>query len=467
MRHVLCIAAGQLQPKKSNNEVNRRNRYLNYGLLSIASSLERAGYNPIVIHGNFDNPIVTFNQCAESGLTESEHPVLISIPSFYAVPWAKQFTQLVKQTYPSIKIIAGGRWVVGNRPDLLKQLLPSVDHIFGGLADVNLADLLQHFPDEPSKGHTKSDKRPALNHSLLKDRLLYQPSLEVSRGCGMGCEFCQEKDELLLPLKSPEDIILECDQTVIQDDLRSMSPYFQASMFVPNSNWIDSLKKQREAYNLSFLWRTEGRVDTIKPIHIKDLAEAGLKVLDLGLESASHRQLLRMKKTSNPEQYLNNASHLIDEAAHCGVHVKINVMLTAGETLHDIEETVQWLDARQKNITGVSVGPEIVFGWPEETSDYKQYLQTIGASINHSPVRGITHLNLSEEVNYAESIELSNEISRRFMTAADYFYLKAFSYFERGYTYDDFIKDVKNTEEELSFDISEIDETTNRFLQTA
>lgn len=85
MTSVIRVAAGQVSTKKLNNEVNRRHRYRNYGLLSLATILKHRGVNPVVIHGHFDPPEITVQQALFLGLRETELPVLISLPSFYAV----------------------------------------------------------------------------------------------------------------------------------------------------------------------------------------------------------------------------------------------------------------------------------------------------------------------------------------------------------------------------------------------
>ena len=87
MTRVICVGAGQSSTKKLNNEVNRRHRYLNYGLLSIASTLKHRGADPIVLHGHFDHPAVTVKHALSLGMQETKLPILISLPSFYAVDW--------------------------------------------------------------------------------------------------------------------------------------------------------------------------------------------------------------------------------------------------------------------------------------------------------------------------------------------------------------------------------------------
>lgn len=226
-------------------------------------------------------------------------------------------------------------------------------------------------------------------------------------------------------------------------------------MFTPNRKWSIQLKEQLVEEGLKIKWRTEARIDSIKPENLEYLSEAGLSVLDLGLESASHQQLLSMKKTENPQKYLDRASKLIVKAYELGIKVKINILLYAGETKKTLKETEDWLEKHKTYITGVSIGPVTVYGWDEDTSVYMDALETLGASIYRSST-GIKYLNLSTEITFDESIEISRQLSQKFMTKENFFFLKSFSYLPRDYKYENFLTDLDKVENknDLSFSIN-------------
>ena len=459
MVQVICISAGQLSTKKANNRLNRRNQYLNYGLLSLASVLKRSGLVPRVIHGHFSAPSETLKTALAYGLAESSLPVLLSIPSFYAVAWAREFIVEAKSLLPFLRFIVGGRWVIGNRPDLLKGLLPEADLISPGLAEDHIVELLTrekvlHF-GEVSRGLSNAT---CLDYSLLHERHLYQPSIEIARGCGMGCSFCQEKDEKLQALKSPGVLVDELKSTLLVDDLIEMTPYVETSMFVPNKRWADGLGEALAQAGMVVKWRTEGRVDSIKPELIPILATSGMSVLDLGLESASPTQLLRMQKTRDPEKYLERASRLLLACAENKVKVKVNILLFAGENDDTIAQTLDWLEAHRECIYGVSASPVIVFGWPDEAKAYLNTLAQFGATRDHSPCSGVTHINLSERVSYEDSLALARLISSRFMRAGRYYKLKSFSYYPRTYTFNDFLLDMASEAGSHSFSTAFLEE---------
>jgi hypothetical protein len=444
---VFCISAGQLVTKKADHSIHRKNRYLNYGLLSLATILKNNGFETIQIQGGFDTPNDTFDTSITEGLMTSDYPILISIPSFYAISWVNRFINLIKTALPRKKVIIGGRWVIDDEVTLMKELVPLADIIFPGTAEEHILKLLTNNPLKSSQENHNNQ----LDYSLLHQRHLYQPNLEVSRGCGMGCNFCQEKDERLTNLKSPKIIVSESYKTILFDNLIPMNLYFEASLFASKEEWIDELIKHRYHTGQNFKWRTEARVDSIKVSHLKKLKLAGLEVIDLGLESADFNQLINMNKTKRPEKYLSQASRIIEEAHRNNIKVKINVLLFAGENDKSVTSTMDWLDKHRDAITGVSVGPVIVFGWPNKIKPYLNELSLLGASVSHQPITGITHLDLSSTIDYKSSIDISTMIGQRYTTSEDYFYLKSFSYFARNYTFEQFNSDCKGIEEQLNF----------------
>ncbi|TMP88699.1 radical SAM protein [Pseudoalteromonas ruthenica] len=457
MEKVFCISAGQLQTKKRDLLVHRRNRYLNYGLLSLASILKRNGFNTIQIQGNFDSPEHTLSLCIDHGILRSNAPVLVSIPSFYAIAWTNRFLTELKRLSPKKKIIIGGRWVVDGQIEDMKGLVPLADIVCDGVAESRILKLVTGNENATQLYSDKSEisQDTSLDYTLLHERNLYQPSIEISRGCGMKCSFCQERDEPLTPLKDPRIILKEAQSTFMDDGLTPMNFYLEASLFASNQEWSEQLEFEVSNSSIPrFNWRTEARVDSIRVKHLEYLYRAGLRVLDLGLESASCNQLIAMNKSVKPKNYLAKASELIKAAHNLGIMVKVNILLYAGETLATIDETLTWLDIHAHYITGVSVGPVIVFGWESKVKSYLRELSLLGASVASKPITGITHINLSEEIDYEKSLELAAWIGKRYCDEKDYFALKSFSYFSRDYDFDEFLSDSKPVSEQLNYRIS-------------
>lgn len=458
-KRVFLVSAGMDRPKKRDNPFARQHYYLNYGLLGLATILKSAGFDPIVVHGLFHNPESVLDRLKSLGLDNSDTPVLLSLPSFYSVPWASRFCKKVIEDFPHQKFVVGGRWVVNGRAEWIASQIPNVSLVVYGTAENKISNIVTNCLNRALPGPGIEDLRNDSNaspdqveYSLLDEALLFNPSIEVSRGCGRGCVFCEEKDVKRQPLKSPLSIVRQAGALVDFYKTASITPYFEASLFLANHHWINELIRLRSESKMDFLWRCETRVDTITQETLELLAKSGLKVVDLGLESTSKIQLLRMSKTPRPDDYLRKADVILRQAKECGIWMKVNVLLFPGETLQTLNETVQWIGDRKDCIKGVSVGSTIVYGLRHEVTHLLEYYESLGAypSVEeHEQIEGVTRLNISRKIDLHTAEQLSIEVSKQFMNARDYYDLKAFSYFSRAYLYEDFLKDLNQTNSDM------------------
>ncbi|EMJ4935768.1 radical SAM protein [Pseudomonas nitroreducens] len=453
---VVFVSAGMLSPKKRDHMLARRQLYLNYGVLSLATILDSMGTSTLVVHGEHGEPADVLAMLLDKGIFPSQLPVMLSIPSFYALPWAQTFCRLVRVADPDARIIVGGRWVVGPDPDWLRAKLPEVDLLVPGLAEPLIASLLTNAPD--LRRLPAPTPNVALNHALVLGFERYQPSIEASRGCGMGCAFCEERDIRLEKLRAPEHIARTLAAVASQYGGGEIRPYFQSSMFAPNEKWGSGLANAVRAAGLDISWRTESRVDALTPETIACLAEAGMRVLDLGLETASPTQILNMRKSPDPDRYLERASNLLRACSNHGIAAKVNVLLYAGETAKTLDETRSFLDEHKGSIAGVSVGPVVAYGPPKTANILLNEWSRIGAapvdpsSANDS---GISMIHLSHDFDAKSAEAASLELSRRYMDADAYFNLKSFSYYPRDYARADFERDVAASEKsQLPFQTS-------------
>ncbi|WP_267354140.1 MULTISPECIES: radical SAM protein [unclassified Methylobacterium] len=442
---VLFVSAGMSRPKKRDHPLSRRQLYLNYGALTLATILDADGHASTLSHGEHAEPSAFLEQLHAAGLLPSRHPVMLSLPSFYALGWAKDFCSSLKARFPESRIVAGGRWVTDPDPDWLRRQVPEIDHVVTGLAEGTVHGLIGVGPGTGVAGRTQLPGLP-LDHELVDGFDRFQPSIEASRGCGMGCSFCEERDIRLSPLRDPSLLADHMERVLEQYGGGGIHPYLQSSFFMPSTSWASRLRQETERRGLRIPWRCETRVDAMKPETVAHLAAAGMRVIDLGLETASPTQVLAMNKSDDVDRYLRSASDLLRACAANGVWVKANVLIYAGETARTIGETRAWLDEHAHAIKGVSVGPVVVFGPPRRAASLLADLAGHGASAvdpEAADICGITQVHPSREINADAAETISLDLSRRYMTEDDYFDLKSFSYYPRGYGRNDFEADVR------------------------
>lgn len=455
---ILFISSGMLKNKK---KLQINSLYLNYGFLGLAS-LVNEKYNKVkFFQANSCNPEDFFYKLEKDFLiSNTTYPIFISIPSFFAVDWAQRFILMIKKNFPEKRIVIGGRWIMDNEI-WIKDKFPSVDIIVKGHAEELIDDLLDYHVDNKQiiveKTISNNIIIPKLDYTILDGFLEYSPSIELSRGCGRGCSFCADKDVDLSEIKTAKKVINEILELINVYDDEFLTFYFESSIFQPSYSWVNQFTELYNRYNLKIKWRCETRVDSLSINKVKLLSNAGLKIIDLGLESASEIQLRRMNKTINPLDYLKKASDLLKVCYEENIWVKVNILLYPGENLKTISDTINWLNFHKEYIKGLSVYPLILYGTSEQTKLFFNSVKEFGATMKDNVLNdsGITYLNLSDEISYSKSLEISKEISKDFMTQEDYYELKKFNYFSRGFTYDNFMDYVSLlNENELPFRFS-------------
>lgn len=434
MNKICAVSAGMLEPKKGNEPFRRAHRYLNYGLLGLASRLQS---DVLVFHGHFDSPEAFF---ARNVAVQEAQIVLLSVPSFYALPWAERFASLLGSLGQRPEIHVGGRWVIDqNRKFIASRFLPDV-HIHSGLGEGFFDQLGLRLSGGAIKGALTVNGQ--LDYNLLVDRSSFQPSVEVSRGCGLGCTFCEEAQVPLTPLKKPAalldevEAILEC-----YGDKRNF--YFESSMFAPSAVWVNDFVNEYRRRGMRFRWRTETRVDVLGPEKLQQLAEAGLKVIDLGLESGASEQLRRMGKSKDPARYLRRAEEILNACRVANIWAKVNLLLYPGETARTVDETRAFLRANTEAIYGVSTYPIVVYGVDERAKFFDALYRSQGArGLRRTGWDGVWDVDLSPELDSVNAKDIALEMARDFMPAKNYFNLKRFSYLDPRYDWAAFQQDL-------------------------
>jgi hypothetical protein len=450
MSLIHLVSSGLKEAKKPwVGKIAGEHRYLNYGLLGMAGVIDDLNIGiPKVRHGGHTEPRhMATEMCDE----RDWEVVLVSIPSYFSLGWCSEFVSHVRRLRPDCRVVIGGRWVVDGNSKWLKQQLPNDIEVVEGHGEEYIPKLLSNTGG--NNGVSDRPLRlPTLRYQYLCDYSEFTPSVEVSRGCGMGCEFCGEADAPMIFRRSPRELVENIAHTVEFYGADRINFYFEASLFVCSYSWATEFCDEIGQFGTKVFWRCETRVDTLQKNVLEKLAHSGLRVLDIGLESASRTQLARMGKTRDPDRYLRRASELLKSCSDLGIWAKVNCLLYPGETDETIAETWQWLSDRISDIKGISAWPLMLYGPNAIHSDFYKSICVYGAKardISKLRRNGYSELDLSKTIDYHRAVDYCRRICRDLMTAKDYYDLKSFSYLKRGYKWKDFVRDVAGEDPEL------------------
>jgi len=127
---IILVASGMYKLKKEFMKSPVQSMYLNFGLLGLATKLSSKGFENVgMFQGDFKNISEIISEIESCGFKfqRIKHPVLVSVPSFFAIDWANDFIKAVKNINSKLKIIVGGRWVINANIDWIKSKMPDVD----------------------------------------------------------------------------------------------------------------------------------------------------------------------------------------------------------------------------------------------------------------------------------------------------------------------------------------------------
>jgi len=423
---IILVAAAMYDPRKilvGEKEIYPMSNIVNAGLLGLATLLDEAGYSKVKMFQGKQIADI-FREMNESGvdLGKMEHPILLSIPSFFAIEWANDFCDVVRGTNPDLKIAAGGRWTIDSNLDWIKKKMPQVNFFALGCSD----DVIEKIVDPANWSEFRtpqSARKPfsKLNYRLLNDFQKYHPIIDIGRGCPNRCSFCLESSQKygFSSFKSPQEIVNQIQQ-INEQYGENMGYYFMSSYFNPTEKWAIEFAELYTSNKLKSNWGVQARADEINPSTVEILGKAGLRTVDLGLESASMEQLLRMNKTKDPEEYLRKSEHLLKVISKSDTDTMLNLMPFPGETHKTLEETEMWLEKNKMYIKGVRGSPFRIFMNGGHTASLIKLTESLSGRKTDMAClekNGFVSPDLSKEISNAEASEWCYNMKRKYNTA--------------------------------------------------
>ena len=279
--------------------------------------------------------------------------VAISINYLHQVFPAFELAGLLRQQFPDLELVAGGGLITSWQEPLKEQnlTLPPFDRLVFGPGEASLLTLAKGFAQNNYylSDLSEIDFIPDFSFAEFNQYFSPQPIFPVSasRGCyWQKCLFCPEATAPVHPYGSfqPEKF---------PDLLLQLAKHYKTTNFhlTDNALPVNILKsladRRTDLKGLSWFGFVRFESALEDPEFVRQLAEAGCRMLQLGLESGSQVVLDTLKKGIK----LESASRILNNLYQAGISSYVYIMLgTPGETAVDAEMTLNFLERHAEKI---------------------------------------------------------------------------------------------------------------------
>ena len=164
-------------------------------------------------------------------------------------------------------------------------------------------------------------------------------TISIGRGCPSQCIYCLTPviSGIMARIRSTDNVMAELRECYEKYGIRNF--FFKADTFTINKQWAIELCDKIIQSGLcgKIAFTANARANTIEPVLLKKMKEAGCFTIAVGFESGSDRSLKLMKKGITREQNLK-AAKLIKES---GIPLFAFFMLGfPWESMEDVKQTV-------------------------------------------------------------------------------------------------------------------------------
>lgn len=303
------------------------------GLLYIAASLEKAGFQVSLFDPFFDNEEYI------PGIKDI-NPDLIGfsiLTSSYAK--AKQTIAKIKLELPCAIYCAGGVHVSSLPEESLVDL--DIDFVVLGEGEITMAEACKkimskesldgvdgiYYRNRQSREIFKNTKRAGVQnldelpypawHLLPMEKYLIPPGyirstytkrsivIFTSRGCPWDCIFCSSN--IIFGRKtryaSVDYVIRGIEELIEKYHIDSF--YFFDDTFTADKNWVKEFCRRLIDEKISLNWGCQGRVDTVTEDMLSLMRKGGCIQIDFGVESGSQKVLNAIGKRQTVAQIKN------------------------------------------------------------------------------------------------------------------------------------------------------------------
>jgi len=442
--------------------IRGREKLMNIGVLAVVTYAHQKGFEVQVLDlTNEDDP--SYRLLAA---LDDLRPDIVGIGcmSCYGYQALIECAKITREALPQAVILTGGQHT-GPLGKVVLDDCPAIDGVVQGEGEPFIDDLLTAWSTRrspaclnglpgvvtrsnlwsPPHGGIPLDNLPPLNFSLYPRWQTFVPYIEESRGCPWACAFCTSPafSGRVLRRKSPHLIAAHIGSAHQAYNGATLTFYMESEIFGFDHRQTQQLAEVLGPFGDNLSWRAEARADTFPTALTMPLVDAGLRVLDIGLESASPKMLLAMAKTPNPKAYLESCVAIAEAISRDGRALfKVNILLYPGETTETLRETESFVRLLSEICPlGLTACPVIS---DPGTVLYKQTLSKIedGNGPVLSPFWRIARsypVELSPEMDHTRANDECLRLMQTYQSARSYYEVRRHSELPYGLTFEDFL----------------------------
>lgn len=267
----------------------------------------------------------------------------------------------IKEMDRNIKIVLGGPHVTILPEEALRE--DAVDFVVIGEGEATMAELAQFLIEgkgqvETIKGIGYRDEKGKVQINPRRELLdpdtlpypardlfpleFYKEKWNISSargGCPFQCPFCSASFiwEGHRRPRSPESIIREI--RLVFEKYGAKYTFFSEDLFTVNKKWVYTFLDLVKQLNYTINWGCATRVDCVDEKLIADMAEAGCRAIQFGIESGSQR-ILDSVKGITKEQVVK----VITACQRAGIQAASSFMVPfPQDTKETIRETKEFI----------------------------------------------------------------------------------------------------------------------------
>jgi anaerobic magnesium-protoporphyrin IX monomethyl ester cyclase len=162
--------------------------------------------------------------------------------------------------------------------------------------------------------------------------------MQGSRSCPYTCNYCPYLVNSQYRVRTPENIVDEIEYLVARYGVRGIS--FRDPNFTYGRERAGTLAELMLSRGLDMRWSMEARADRLDPELIALLYQAGLRSLEVGIESSNEETLRANSRKAIPKMH---QEHVIEQCHKLGIRVIANYILgLPGDTVRGVLDTIRY-----------------------------------------------------------------------------------------------------------------------------